>query len=49
MRSVKVMLKINETEVKLLVCIFLWYTVKKGFKFPAPSRDVTYQTLPGQE
>jgi hypothetical protein len=28
------------------------YTVKKGWRlggFPVPSRDVTYQTLPGQE
>jgi hypothetical protein len=25
------------------------YTVKKLFEIPVPSRDVTYQTLPGQE
>ncbi len=27
----------------------LMYTVKKLFDFPVPSRDVTYQTLPGRE
>jgi hypothetical protein len=26
-----------------------WCTVKKGNDFPVPSRDVTYQTLPGRE
>jgi hypothetical protein len=25
------------------------YTVKKVINFPVPSRDVTYQTLPGRE
>ncbi len=25
------------------------YTVKKLFDIPVPTRDVTYQTLPGQE
>jgi len=25
------------------------YTVKKHFDIPVPSRDVTYQTLPGRE
>ncbi len=25
------------------------YTVKKVIVFPVPSRDVTHQTLPGQE
>ncbi len=25
------------------------YSVKKGYHFPVPSRDVTYQTLPGRE
>jgi hypothetical protein len=24
------------------------YTVKKGYRFPVPSRDVTHQTLPGR-
>jgi hypothetical protein len=28
---------------------FLLYTVKKVIDFPVPSRDVTYQTLPGRE
>ncbi len=27
----------------------LRYTVKKVNDFPVPSRDVTYQTLPGRE
>jgi hypothetical protein len=27
----------------------LFYTVKKVNDFPVPSRDVTYQTLPGRE
>ncbi len=27
----------------------LRYTVKKVIFFPVPSRDVTYQTLPGRE
>jgi hypothetical protein len=26
-----------------------FYTVKKVNNFPVPSRDVTYQTLPGRE
>jgi hypothetical protein len=25
------------------------YTVKKGYRFPVPSRDVTNQTLPARE
>ncbi len=25
------------------------YTVKKGYRFPVPSRDVTKQTLPGRD
>jgi hypothetical protein len=29
--------------------IGILYTVKKANDFPVPSRDVTYQTLPGRE
>jgi hypothetical protein len=29
------------------VCTIRAYTVKKASDFPVPSRDVTYQTLPG--
>jgi hypothetical protein len=29
--------------------VILSYTVKKVSGFPVPSRDVTYQTLPGRE
>ncbi len=28
---------------------YFTYTVKKVNDFPVPSRDVTYQTLPGRE
>ncbi len=33
----------------LLFSIESQYTVKKVSHFPVPSRDVTYQTLPGRE
>jgi hypothetical protein len=33
--------------VRYCVC-YLTYTVKKVSEIPAPSRDVTYQTLPGR-
>jgi hypothetical protein len=34
----------------LVSLIFLNYTVKQGLGiFPSPSRDVTYQTFPGED